>query len=350
MILKEYNLSVRLPQEKAIDTGISLVQNDKDVYKLNIRIFDGVNEIDYSEVDSATITFSKADGNVVQGDMTVGADSLTYTMGTNEIAHPGSVLASVQLFGAGGERLTSARFKFDVVKDLITPSAVQSTSEFPLLQRIAEDVGDIVPLIPEIEGTIQKMPEITQFFDTAEASERQRVQNETTRQIQEAARQASIADIEDRFNNLTAQQQQDAEVIDARDGETSLNARLNRDHAELTSHKADMATQLALKVNKSDIQDMRIKTFRVNASGNVTVTFSKSGFFLILINRNNTETRGIYFADTYITTVDRWTINTMSAASDIIITTGANTLNFANSSATYFADIMIVSFSGSIMT
>jgi len=119
---------------------------------------------------------------------------------------------------------------------------------------------------------------------------------------------------------------------------------------DFNTHLADMATQLALKVNKSDIQDMRIKTFRVNASGNVTVTFSKSGFFLILINRNNTETRGIYFADTYITTVDRWTINTVSAASDIIITTGANTLNFANSSATYYADIMIVSFSGSIMT
>lgn len=119
---------------------------------------------------------------------------------------------------------------------------------------------------------------------------------------------------------------------------------------ELTTHKADMATQLALKVNKSDIQDMRIKIFRAGISGNVTVTFSKSGFFLILINRANTSTRGIYFADTYTTTVDRWVINTLSAASDIIITTGANTLNFANGSATNYADIMIVSFSGSIMT
>ena len=69
MILKEYNLSVRLPQERAIDTGISLVQNDKDVYKLNVRIFDGVNEIDYSEVDSATITFLKREFQFLIGSL-----------------------------------------------------------------------------------------------------------------------------------------------------------------------------------------------------------------------------------------------------------------------------------------
>ena len=38
-----------------------------------------------------------------------------------------------------------------------------------------------------------------------------------------------ISDVETRFNRLTSLQQQDAEVIDARDGETSLKARLDRD-------------------------------------------------------------------------------------------------------------------------
>ena len=38
-----------------------------------------------------------------------------------------------------------------------------------------------------------------------------------------------ITDVENRFNALTSKQQQDAEVIDARDGETSLKARLDRD-------------------------------------------------------------------------------------------------------------------------
>lgn len=38
-----------------------------------------------------------------------------------------------------------------------------------------------------------------------------------------------VKEVETRFNTLTSKQQQDAEVIDARDGETSLKARLDRD-------------------------------------------------------------------------------------------------------------------------
>lgn len=147
MFLKEHNISVRLPQEKTIDTGIVFVQNDKDVYKLNIRVFDGVYEIDYTEVEEATITFSKADGKVVQGDMQIEADQLTYVLGTNEIAAPGKLIATIQLLGAN-ERLTTARFLFRVEKDLITEDAVKSTSEFPILQRLKEELEaiDVVDL------------------------------------------------------------------------------------------------------------------------------------------------------------------------------------------------------------
>lgn len=242
MILKEYDLSIRLPYERTIDTGITLVQNDKDVYKFNVRVFDGVNEIDYSNVTTATITFSKSDKNVVQGDMVVGVDKLTYTLGTNEIACSGKVIVSVQLWGTT-ERLTTARFLMQVDKDLITEDAVESTSEFPILQRVVQDVAEIVPLLPDIEQTIQDFPEISAFFDTAETSETQRIGNEATRQTQENARQASIADIEDRFDDLTASQQQDAEVIDARDGEASLNARLSRDKGVVDAHLAENAKE-----------------------------------------------------------------------------------------------------------
>ena len=153
MILKEYNLSVRLPQERAIDTGITLVQNDKDVYKLNVRIFDGVNEIDYTDVDEATITFLKSDKNVVQGNMAVEADQLSYTLGTNEIACPGKVLVSIQLFGST-ERLSTARFVMSVERDLVTAEAVQSTSEFSILQQLKQDLEaiDVVELTSEFNA------------------------------------------------------------------------------------------------------------------------------------------------------------------------------------------------------
>jgi hypothetical protein len=160
LILKEYNLSVRLPQERAIDTGITLVQNDKDVYKLNVRIFDGVNEIDYSEVDSATITFLKRDNNVVQGNMAVEADQLSYTLGTNEIACPGKVLVSIQLFGTT-ERLSTARFVMSVERDLVTAEAVQSTSEFTILQKLVQDVQAAV--ITYFDNIVQVDMPITAF-------------------------------------------------------------------------------------------------------------------------------------------------------------------------------------------
>src|SRR5699024_1515329 len=49
-----------------------------------------------------------------------------------------------------------------------------------------------------------------------------------------------INEIETKFNELTTSQQQDLEVIDARDGEASLKARLDRDLAEIDSKIANM--------------------------------------------------------------------------------------------------------------
>lgn len=54
-----------------------------------------------------------------------------------------------------------------------------------------------------------------------------------------------IDEVENRFNALTSKQQQDAEVIDARDGETSLKARLDRD--------IEKAKQVYVKVEGNNI-------------------------------------------------------------------------------------------------
>lgn len=70
-----------------------------------------------------------------------------------------------------------------------------------------------------------------------------------------------ITDLETRFQTLTAEQQQDAEVIDARDGETSLRARLDRDHAEFASHMAENVSHLietARDVSISGVQTITL--------------------------------------------------------------------------------------------
>src|SRR5690606_29007739 len=119
---REFDLTIRVPQQDYNDTGIKLVQNDQNVYYFNIRITDGINDIDYSQVERATITFKKRDGHVVQGNLVPADTGYTYKLGTNEIACPGKVVASIQLYGALDERLTTARFAFEVVQDLINPS------------------------------------------------------------------------------------------------------------------------------------------------------------------------------------------------------------------------------------
>lgn len=143
MITRNFEVTVRLQEYNHIPICFQVVQNDKDVYGLIIKIYDGVTEIDYSQISTATITFLKKDKTEVQGDLVVGASNLTYSMGTNEIACPGDVLASIQLFGADDERLSTARFKFEVVADLINPSAIQSESNFPILQQLVADVTQL---------------------------------------------------------------------------------------------------------------------------------------------------------------------------------------------------------------
>ena len=71
---------------------------------------------------------------------------------------------------------------------------------------------------------------------------------------------AKITDLETRFQTLTAEQQHDAEVIDARDGETSLRARLDRDHAEFASHMAENVSQVIYAARDISLDGVQIIT------------------------------------------------------------------------------------------
>ena len=77
-----------------------------------------------------------------------------------------------------------------------------------------------------------------------------------------------INEVETRFNALTSSQQQDAEVIDARDGETSLKARLDRDIKE-TTKELD-------KIKK--LEESTVSTVTTE-SGFTTVEATSNGYF-----------------------------------------------------------------------
>jgi hypothetical protein len=137
MINNKYTISLSLKEPISVVTDIKVVQNDKDVNTLNIKIIDGTSEIDYTQVNTAAIVFAKADGTTVYSEnVTISSEGFTYTMGTNEIAKLGKVNASLQMFGLNGERITSPRFIFDVITDLTNTEVIQSTTEFPPLQEL----------------------------------------------------------------------------------------------------------------------------------------------------------------------------------------------------------------------
>ncbi|MEN6313259.1 MAG: BppU family phage baseplate upper protein [Clostridiaceae bacterium] len=129
MVTNNFALTLQQVWRDYMDTDIIVVSNDVDVNILTIRVYNGSTEITYSELSSGTITFVKDDGNIVQGNLTIGAASITYTMGTNEIAIPGTVRASIQLYGANDERITPAKFRFRVEADLSSTGATPSTTD-----------------------------------------------------------------------------------------------------------------------------------------------------------------------------------------------------------------------------
>ena len=162
MITQIHELIIRIKESNYIKTDIRIVQNDCKVHIFNIKVFDELTEIDYNIVGSATITFLKNDQNVVQGNLTKTANGYSYELGTNEVAYPGTTLASIQLMGTNGERLTTARVEFYVIMDLINPSLVKSTTEFAILQELKEELEaiDVVALtnqVTNISRTVSAM-------------------------------------------------------------------------------------------------------------------------------------------------------------------------------------------------
>ena len=129
MVTNNFALTLQQVYMGYQETDIRVVSNDAYVNTLTIEVYNAGVEIDYSVLSSGTITFVKDDNNIVQGDLTINAGNITYTMGTNEIAIPGSVRASIQLYGANNERLTPARFRFYVDDDLSSTGAIPSTTD-----------------------------------------------------------------------------------------------------------------------------------------------------------------------------------------------------------------------------
>lgn len=107
-----------------------------------------------------------------------------------------------------------------------------------------------------------------------------------------------VNEVENRFNALTSKQQQDAEVIDARDGETSLKARLDRDTEQISNLNKELD---------------RVKKLEESTVSTVT---TESDFTTVEATSNG------YFEDVKLegkTLVNLWDINSIGKSGETVV-------------------------------
>lgn len=147
MIQKTFEIELDIMSVRTKRYNFNIVQNDIQTNVFNITMYNGTNILNLSSVSSATLTFKKADNNVVQGTASVATPTsgiIIYTLGTNEISYPGITTVTVELIGSNDERLTSNQFSFNTVAELGGDDAVASTTEYSLLNTLVDTVEGLI--------------------------------------------------------------------------------------------------------------------------------------------------------------------------------------------------------------
>jgi hypothetical protein len=125
---------------------MEFVQNDLKVNKFNIYIKYNEQSYDLTGCD-ITITFKKPDKTVVIGRCNIinaTNGMINYILGTQEITAFGIVNATISIYGADEQKLTSKDFNF-VVKEALdnVDEIIVSTNEFTVLDNLINKVSDI---------------------------------------------------------------------------------------------------------------------------------------------------------------------------------------------------------------
>ena len=118
MITRQFNVMLDTMNLATLQSNIAVTQNDKDVNTLIIKVRHGEEEIAYEDVDHAEIVFETANKAIIRKDLEQASDRFTCSLGAEETAYPGAVMAIVHLYGAQGERIATAKFNFTVEWDL----------------------------------------------------------------------------------------------------------------------------------------------------------------------------------------------------------------------------------------
>ena len=157
MKLKEFDILLDIKRNRKVEE-FEVVQGDYESNILNIAIVEDFEPYDLTGLN-VEIAFAKPDGTTVLQDEQNGVTIITEgkircILNTNTIAASGKVFAEVRIL-QDLRLLTTARFDFFVRRAIVNDETIESTNEFPILNRKIQEVNDLVEEIqskPTIKG------------------------------------------------------------------------------------------------------------------------------------------------------------------------------------------------------
>ncbi|HDX9638974.1 TPA: BppU family phage baseplate upper protein [Bacillus mobilis] len=167
MTFKTYDINVDLVTDASTTCAIRFSQNDKNSAKLLLTITNKGVELDLSQAKSVRMSFKKPDGTrVFQNDcQPINALKGKYQilLKTQTLTSVGNVIAQIHI-EEEDRTIDTQKFFFVVNESLLSNEAIESTNEFPVIQKAIEagkkltgvDIDGIIAAGVKADGALKK--------------------------------------------------------------------------------------------------------------------------------------------------------------------------------------------------
>ena len=132
---------ITLDVQKPVSTTSICVKKGDTAHRLLINLAEGGYPYHIAEGCTAAFSAVKSDGKVIFNECAIDGDVIIYDMTDQTTSATGIVNCEIQIYGAGGDLLTSATFYIIVDDRASTGSGVVSSDEFTLLTAMIHSAG-----------------------------------------------------------------------------------------------------------------------------------------------------------------------------------------------------------------
>ncbi len=216
-------LPCEVVRENIVEVPLGINGTSQDgVYSFDFKVLKGGNKVIGTPIMNYSVSLS------------IGNDMVVEEEGINGTSQDGVYSFDFKVLKGGNKVIGTPIMNYSVSLSIGNDMVVEEDDRLPVLTMLMTQLTELKGEARESINQANTATEATKVA-TANAIE---ATNNATAVSERVSRESSevisrvdnkVAEVETRFNALTSSQQQSSEVIDARDGETSLKARLDRD-------------------------------------------------------------------------------------------------------------------------